>query len=146
MIVEDLVAVSTIAPVHFVLHPATQRRLHETGLLGILEQAPGIRLAPRMPYTGFLALLANARGVFSDGGSNQEELSYLGVPTVLYRERTERPDGLGRNVVFVKDVHVPVPEFVRTGEMDRLRAESLLNAHASPSAVVVGALHEWASN
>jgi len=143
-IVDDLVQLSTIAPLHFVLHPATQRRLGETGLLATLQQAPGIKLAPRMPYTAFLALLANARGVFSDGGSNQEELSYLGVPTVLYRERTERPDGLGRNIIFEKDLRVRVPDFVRGGDMDRLRAESLLNAHAFPSAAAVQSLREWA--
>lgn len=144
-IVAELVTLSTMAPVHFVLHPATQRRLDETGLLATLQQAVGIRLAPRMPYTAFLALLANARGVISDGGSNQEELSYLGVPTVLYRDRTERPDGVGRNVVFEKDLPVRMPEFVRSGGMDRLRADSLLDAQAFPSDAAVRALQEWAS-
>jgi UDP-N-acetylglucosamine 2-epimerase (non-hydrolysing) len=143
-IVDDLAALSAIAPVEFVLHPATQRRLAETGLLAVLEQAPGIRLLPRMPYTAFLALLANARGVLSDGGSNQEELSYLGVPTVLYRERTERPDGLGRNIVFEKDLQARVPEFVRSGDIDRLRAPSLLNAQVRPSVATVQSLSGWA--
>jgi len=144
-IVADLVALSTMGPVHFVLHPATQRRLDETGLLAPLQQAEGVRLAPRMPYTAFLALLANARGVISDGGSNQEELSYLGVPTVLYRDRTERPDGVGRNIIFEKDLPIRMPEFVRSGDMDRLRAGNLLNAQAFPSAAAVQALREWAS-
>ena len=144
-IVAELVALSTMAPVHFVLHPATRRRLDETGLLATLEEATGVTLAPRMPYTAFLALLANARGVISDGGSNQEELSYLGVPTVLYRDRTERPDGVGRNVAFEKDLPAGIPEFVRSGGMERLRSESLLNKQTFPSAATVQALQDWAS-
>ncbi len=36
----------------------------------------------------------------TDGGSIQEECALLGVPTLLWRDRTERPDGLGRNVVL----------------------------------------------
>jgi UDP-N-acetylglucosamine 2-epimerase (non-hydrolysing) len=144
-IVEELVALSRIAPVHFVLHPATQRRLVETGLMSVLQQAPGVRLAPRMPYTQFLSLLAGARGVISDGGSNQEELSYLGVPTVLFRERTERPDGVGRNIVFERDLAMSLADFVRAGAMDRLRAASVLRSDVHPSECSVRALAGWAA-
>ena len=35
----------------------------------------------------------------TDGGSIQEECAVLGVPCLLWRERTERPDGVGANVV-----------------------------------------------
>lgn len=65
-----------------------------------------------MPYSEFLSLSAHARAVFSDGGSNQEELSYLGVPAVLFRQRIERPDGLGRDVVL-RDSLGDLVEFVR---------------------------------
>lgn len=143
-IVDDLVAVSRIGQVHFVLHPATLKRLKDTGLWTRLEQTSAIILTPRMPYTEFLALLAGARGVLSDGGSNQEELSYLGVPTVLYRDRTERPDGIGRNIVFEKDLPTQLADFVRGGDLDRLRAVSLLHTQIHPSDACVRALQAWA--
>lgn len=144
-IVADLVELSRTGPVHFVLHPATERKLRETGLRRILEEAPAIRLVPRMPYTAFLALLAQARGVVSDGGSNQEELSYLGVPTVLYRQRTERPDGIGRNVVFEKDLPMPLARFAEGGGLDGLRTANVLHADVFPSERCAQALAGWAS-
>lgn len=145
-IVADLVDLSVIGPVHLVMHPATERKLRETGLIRVLEEAPAVRLVPRMPYTAFLALIAQARGVISDGGSNQEELSYLGVPTVLYRQRTERPDGIGLNIVFEKDLPVPLARFAESGGLDRLRTASVLHADVFPSRRCAQALADWASN
>jgi UDP-N-acetylglucosamine 2-epimerase (non-hydrolysing) len=144
-IVADLIDLSRVGPVHFVMHPATERKLRETGLKRVLEEAPAVRLVPRMPYTAFLTLLARARGVVSDGGSNQEELSYLGVPTVLYRQRTERPDGIGRNVVFERDLPTRLAAFAEGGGMDGLRTASALHADVFPSAHSARALAEWAS-
>ena len=38
--------------------------------------------------------------MITDGGSNQEELSYLDKPTLLMRQATERQEGVGRNVTL----------------------------------------------
>jgi len=75
--------------------------------------------------------------VFSDGGSNQEELSYLGVPTVLYRERSERPDGLGHNVIMRGQIDKSLDEFIGDGDLDRLRRESRVDSSAEPSRITV---------
>lgn len=144
-IVANLVQLSEVGTVYFVMHPATERRLRETGLTQLLERSPAVRLVPRMPYTRFLALLAHARGVVSDGGSNQEELSYLGVPTVLYRERTERPDGIGQNIVFEKDLPIPLAAFAGGGGMDRMRTTGVLHAEVFPSDCSARALANWVS-
>lgn len=143
-IVSEIRALSRVGRIHFVMHPATERRLRDTGLLQLLEDSPYITLSPRLRYTEFLGLLSGARGVISDGGSNQEELSYLGVPTVLCRERTERPDGIGRNVVFESDVHGPIVEFVESGRLEQLRTTPILHADVQPSECCVVALGEWA--
>ena len=139
-IIADLIALSEISPVHFILHPPTVLRLRKYGLYDRLENAPGVRLRRRMPYTEFLVLIAAARGVISDGGSNQEELAYLGIPTVLFRERTERPDGLGENVVLWEDRMQSLAEFVRSGELDSLRRESRIHDAVQPSRITVEAL------
>ena len=97
-----------------------------------------------MPYTAFLMLLARARGVFSDGGSNQEELSYLGVPTVLFRDRTERPEGLGRNIIL-RDSIDELTGFVQSGEIDLLRWPRRLQPDVKPSETAVDALCRWAT-
>lgn len=84
----------------FVLHPATRRQAEKFGLLARLENHPRIRLEARMTYVPFLKLLCGARFVVSDGGSNQEELAWLGIPTLLMRDTTERRDGLEEGVVL----------------------------------------------
>ena len=139
-IVDELLGLSTIAPVRFILHPPTGIRLRKYGLYRRLADAPGIELSPRLPYTQFVALIAAARAVISDGGSNQEELSYLGVPTVLFRSRSERPDGIGANVVLRGDIGMSIADYARSEEFDALRRPSRVDAGQFPSQVVVETL------
>ncbi|WP_018170022.1 UDP-N-acetylglucosamine 2-epimerase [Thioalkalivibrio sp. ALMg9] len=83
-----------------VLHPTTRKRLTELGELEALEQNPKIELRPRMTYVPFMQMIGHAKLVITDGGSNQEELSYLGIPTLLMRMATERQEGLDDNVIL----------------------------------------------
>jgi len=125
--------------VTFVLHPSTEHRLKTAGLMSRLRQQDNIWLRPRMTYVPFLGLAGHARLVITDGGSNQEELSYLGVPTILMRERTERREGLGANVLLGKFDLQRMQAFAReilggtqTGHIDLPKVE--------PSRIVVDAL------
>jgi UDP-N-acetylglucosamine 2-epimerase (non-hydrolysing) len=59
-----------------------------------------LELSELVPHQRFTAMLAAAPLVVTDGGSIQEECAVLGVPTLLWRARSERPDGLGANVVL----------------------------------------------
>ncbi len=142
-IVDEVIGLSSTGPVHFILHPPTELRLKKYGFLERLKAAPAVLLRSRMPYTEFLALIAGARGVISDGGSNQEELSYLGVPTILFRHRSERPDGIGENVVFYTSGMSPLSEFVRSGMLDALRKPTKIDAEVQPSQVSVDAIARW---
>ena len=144
-IVDEVIGLSSIGPVHFILHPPTELRLEKYGFLERLKAAPDVLLRSRMPYTEFLALIAGARGVISDGGSNQEELSYLGVPTVLFRHRSERPDGIGENVVFYTSGMSPLSEFVRSGKLDALRKPAKIDAEVQPSQISIDAIARWAA-
>ena len=136
-IVDEMCAAAKHGEVHFILHPATELRLKKYGLYKSLAEAPGVRISGRKPYTEFLVLLSGARGVFSDGGSNQEELSYLGVPTILYRERSERPDGLGHNVILRHEIEGSLDAYIGEGGLDSLRRESRVDSTAQPSLVTV---------
>ncbi len=143
-IVDELLGLSAIAPVEFILHPPTELRLRKYGYYERLDAASGVHLRPRLPYTQFLALIAAARGVVSDGGSNQEELAYLGVPTVLFRSRSERPDGLGGNVVLYDDSIAPLAEFSRSGRFEQLRQDSRVRSSVHPSQTTVETLLQMA--
>ena len=46
-----------------------------------------------MDYPDFVRLLVNSCFLMTDGGSNQEEAAMMGLPTLLMRRATERPDG-----------------------------------------------------
>lgn len=87
-------------PLAFVLHPATRKKLTQFGIMSRLEQNPSMRLLPRMGYADFVHLMRHSRFVITDGGGNQEELSYLGIPTLLMRKATERQEGIGETAVL----------------------------------------------
>ncbi|UXY15620.1 UDP-N-acetylglucosamine 2-epimerase [Chitiniphilus purpureus] len=109
-IIAAIEAAAEQVPIRFVLHSATRKRLEATGLLQRLQAHPGIELLDRMGYFKFVRLLAGARFVITDGGSNQEELSLLQVPTLIMRDHTERQEGLGSTAQLVK----PDPGQLRT--------------------------------
>lgn len=126
--------------VHFVLHPATKKRLESVGLLEGLQNNPRIRLLPRMGYRDFLMLAAGAACVLTDGGSNQEELAALGVPTIVMRARTERPDGLGCNAVMEAEVKGGVEAFIASKSFEALRRSPKRVDLEGPSERIVDAL------
>ncbi len=142
-IVSELVQLAALGEVAFILHPPTEIRLRRYGLIDKLRDTENIELLPRMPYTEFLALMGTATAVLSDGGSNQEELSYLGVPTILFRDRSERPDGLGANIIFRRELDMSLADAVRAGELDNLRRDSRINDDIQPSRLTVDALMTW---
>ncbi len=86
-------------PAVFVVHPPTDAVLADRGGRAVVEEL-GVATSGLVPYGEFTAMLAAAPYVVTDGGSIQEECARLGVPTLLWRDRTERPDGLEENVVL----------------------------------------------
>lgn len=127
-------------PIHFVLHPATRKRLEAVGLDAPLKAAPKVHLSPRLGYGAFLRLAAGAECVLTDGGSNQEELAVLGVPTLIMRERTERPDGLLENAVMEADVPNGIFEFLVGRGFEALRRAAKLPVDLGPSVRIADAL------
>ena len=60
----------------------------------MLGAHPRIRLTEPLDYVPFVRLLARAALVITDSGGIQEEAPYLGVPVVVARENTERPEAV----------------------------------------------------
>lgn len=98
-LVDRVVEAAADHSIRFVLHGPTRPTLAKAGHLARLEQA-GVELVDLQPHGEFVRMLAAAPWVITDGGSIQEECALLGVPTLLWRQRSEREDGLGRNVVL----------------------------------------------
>jgi len=80
-------AIAADVPVIFPVHPRTQQRLVQAGIV----HHPQLRLIPPIGYLDFLCLLSKAMLVLTDSGGIQEETTALGVPCLTLRENTERP-------------------------------------------------------
>ncbi|MDG2351322.1 MAG: UDP-N-acetylglucosamine 2-epimerase [Acidimicrobiales bacterium] len=130
--------VSNRQEVLFVTHQPTEEIIKKYGVRDKIEKS-GIRTVPLLPYSDFVKRLANAPYVITDGGSIQEETAHLGVPCLLWRKRTERQNGLERNVVISNYDKRIVNNFLTDFESYRFEAE---NWDASPSSRVVDVLNE----
>jgi UDP-N-acetylglucosamine 2-epimerase (non-hydrolysing) len=96
--------VEILIPVH--PNPRIANRLHRR--LGGQRQ---IALVAPMGYRAFIAAAATAALIISDSGGIQEEAPYLGVPLLVPRGCTERPEGLATG--FVRLVAVDRGAIVR---------------------------------
>jgi UDP-N-acetylglucosamine 2-epimerase (non-hydrolysing) len=126
-------------PVRFVRHGPTVDTLRRFGFDRRLAAA-GVELTDLTGHARFVAMLRDAPFVITDGGSIQEECALLGTPTLLWRAATERPDGLGRNVVLSGYDAEVVGRFLTDPEQYRTPAAAV---DATPSAVVLDHLRPW---
>ncbi len=76
-------------PVVLALHPRTESRLRDAGLLDTLRDAENMIVVPPLGYIELNALLCNARAVLTDSGGLQKEAYLAGVPCVTMRPSTE---------------------------------------------------------
>ena len=123
-------------PVTFAVHPPTDGVLARRGGRHGVE-ALGVATTDLVPYAEFVTMLAAAPFVLTDGGSIQEECARLGVPTLLWRDRTERPDGVGDNVLVSRYDASEVEAFLADPEQWR---RSRRPDGARPSVEVVDVL------
>lgn len=125
-------------PVYWVQHPATKEQLKKLpDLLKRLEDNKNITLLPRLEYLQFIKLVKHSEFVITDGGGNQEELFHLGKPTLIFRDETERNEGLGVTAVISKlDKHT-IGEFIKNYK--RYRTKSF-NKSSHPSSIIADRL------
>lgn len=124
----------------FVLHPTTRERIRHLGLEDELSSNLNITLHERFGFVDWVNLCNKAQFVITDGGSNQEELSYLGVPTLLFRDETERKEGLGQNVVLSHFDRQIIEEFLQNLETHRLKP---LLGSAEPVELIIQSLANY---
>lgn len=93
LVQETLFKAAEAYPVYLVLHPPTRSKIESEGLVDKF-QSKGVHLVDRKPFHEFAHWLAACEYLVSDGGSNQEECSYLGKPCLILRTTTERKEGL----------------------------------------------------
>ncbi len=94
----QMVKVLTDSPMPFVLplHPRTEARLKETGLMEPLAGSKNVQIIPPAGYFDFLALLKSCRFVLTDSGGIQEEACspVMKKRVFVMRRSTERPEAV----------------------------------------------------
>jgi UDP-N-acetylglucosamine 2-epimerase (non-hydrolysing) len=139
-IVKLLIESDPSCPKLFILHKPTEKKLKEYGLYDQLAACPHIELHPRYDYFRFIALVRGSAYLITDGGSNQEECSYLGLPCLLMRKATERQEGIGHNTVLSNYDPAIIRQFM--SEPERYRRPPL-QLTQSPSALIIDALQKF---
>jgi UDP-N-acetylglucosamine 2-epimerase (non-hydrolysing) len=89
-LIETIIGIGRKIPVIFPVHPRTQAKMEQHGLLDPIRSA-GILLLPPVGYLQMLGLTRSAKMVLTDSGGIQEETTALGIPCLTLRENTERP-------------------------------------------------------
>jgi UDP-N-acetylglucosamine 2-epimerase (non-hydrolysing) len=79
--------VEIIYPVH--LNPNVQEPVNR-----ILKNIPHITLLPPLDYLPLVQLMKHAALILTDSGGIQEEAPVFGIPVLVLRETTERPEGI----------------------------------------------------
>lgn len=137
-LVHTITQLAQTTPVRWYVHEPTRRALGSAGLAGL--EASGVELVPMVPYAEFVRVLARAPFAITDGGSIQEECALLGVPLLLWRDRTDRADGLGSNVMLSRYDPAVVEAFLADPQRFR-RARRL--PQSSPSQEILDVLADW---
>lgn len=118
----------------FVLHHTTAKKMSDYGFKNHLKKEKRVLLLGRQSYPNFMSLLNGSEFIITDGGSNQEECFYTGIPTLLIRKNTERIEGLGRNVVLSELNFKEINSFLKNYITYK---HSPLEYNLSPSKIVI---------
>jgi UDP-N-acetylglucosamine 2-epimerase (non-hydrolysing) len=80
-------------PIICIIHPRTRKKLDAFGIGAAADgQGGGLIFAPPLGFHDFVQLERHARLVLTDSGTVQEECAIFGVPQVILRTTTERPE------------------------------------------------------
>ncbi len=83
--------VHLVYPVH--LNPNVQKPVRE-----ILSGLPNVSLMEPLQYLPFVQIMKASTLILTDSGGIQEEAPSFGVPVLVMRDRTERPEGIAAGV------------------------------------------------
>jgi UDP-N-acetylglucosamine 2-epimerase (non-hydrolysing) len=68
-------------------------------ITGELENLPRLRILPPLPYPTCAHLLPRLTLLLTDSGGLQEEAAFLGIPTLVLREKSERGDAPSLKII-----------------------------------------------
>lgn len=92
--------VEIVYPVH--LNPNVQGPVHR-----LLDGVAHVTLLPPLDYLPLVHLMKRAKLILTDSGGIQEEAPAFGIPALVLREVTERPEGVAAGVLKLVGTAAP---------------------------------------
>jgi UDP-N-acetylglucosamine 2-epimerase (non-hydrolysing) len=106
-------------------------------MTGLLGGRPGMRLILPLSHAATIEAMRRADLVLSDSGGMQEEAPALGVPLLVLRDKTERPEGLAAGSMQLVGTN---PDRI-VSQVERLRRDRALFAQMKRPALPFGDGH-----
>lgn len=110
--------VHLVFPVH--LNPEVRIPVFE-----MLQNVPNLTMLEPLDYISFVHLMKNSELILSDSGGIQEEAPSFGVPVLIMRNKTERPEGVTAGVARLVGTSA---EFIASSAISLLRDPKLRNS------------------
>lgn len=79
-------------PIVFPIHPRTHLRIKSFNLNKYVSKMKNLRIISPVDFLDMITLEGNARLILTDSGGLQEEACILKIPSVVLRDRTDRPE------------------------------------------------------
>jgi UDP-N-acetylglucosamine 2-epimerase (non-hydrolysing) len=123
-IARALASVARENPEYTFVYPVHLNPVVREAVTSVLEPVPNFVLMEPLEYSAMAALLRASTLIITDSGGIQEEAAALGVPVVVAREVTERPEGIETGLLTLAGtepsaVHAAVTKLL----LDRERRE-----------------------
>lgn len=99
---EGLRKLSWMMPVVFPIMPRVRKQIRQFGLGTVLKESGIVQTRP-LGFLEFLKLEKHARLIITDSGTVQEEAVILGVPCLVTRRSTERPETMAAGATILAD-------------------------------------------
>ena len=122
----------------FLIHDISTNLVRSLTYLIPKDVADNIVKVKRLPYSDFMHLLLGAEFIITDGGSNQEEMYYMGKPCLLLRNHTERIEGLRKNILLSRNKEQNIIRFMKNYERYR---SNFVRIDKRPSKIIVDYLY-----
>jgi UDP-N-acetylglucosamine 2-epimerase (non-hydrolysing) len=84
-----------------------------------------IKLQEPLDYINFIKLMMRCKMIITDSGGVQEEATTLGIPTIVLREITERPEGIDSNILKIIGTN---KKMIIDTTLDLLKSNKLCNS------------------
>lgn len=97
-----------------------------------LTQQRNIFVIDPIPHDEFVPLLASSELIFSDSGGIQEETTVLGIPVVILREETERPEVIDSGLGFIAGTDSEVIVDIGTRLLNMRLTKTFTSPESSP--------------